>query len=160
MREIKFQGIYKPTKEKFIPHNINFNSKTVVGDFDGEIGDWCHFSLESSGYGDVWLRQYTGLKDKNAREIYEGDILRVWEEDEHVPNHDSGGGIIDFDIIEGFSQLGVVDFKGAWFTYETKKHQKGREVSIFAPLDFTNNFEVISNIYENPELLEASHASK
>ncbi|MCM3190233.1 YopX family protein [Bacillus subtilis] len=106
------------------------------------------------------LMQYTGFKDKNDREIYEGDILRVWEEDEHVPNHDSGGGIIDFDIIEGFSQLGVVDFKGAWFTYETKKHQKGREVSIFAPLDFTNNFEVIGNIYENPELLEASHASK
>lgn len=37
MREIKFQGIYKPTNEKFIPHNINFKSKTVVGDFDGKI---------------------------------------------------------------------------------------------------------------------------
>ncbi|ASB69856.1 MULTISPECIES: YopX family protein [Bacillus] len=102
------------------------------------------------------IMQYTGLKDKNGREIYEGDILRVWEEDEHVPNHDSGGGIIDFDIIEGFSQLGVVDFKGAWFTYETKKHQKGREENIFAPLDFTNNFEVIGNIYEDPELLEGA----
>ncbi|MGG4029862.1 YopX family protein [Bacillus subtilis] len=99
---------------------------------------------------------YTGLMDKYGREIYEGDILRVWEEDEHVPNHDSGGGIIDFDIIEGFSQLGVVDFKGSWFTYETKKHQKGREVNIFAPLDFTNNFEIIGNIYENPKLLEAA----
>ncbi|MCY8636539.1 YopX family protein [Bacillus sp. S17B2] len=114
-------------------------------------GDRC---VASSSDGKSVLMWGTGLKDKNGKMIYKKDIPRVWEEDEHVPNYDSGGGIIDFDIIEGFSQLGVVDFKGAWFTYETKKHQKGREVNIFAPLDFTRNLEVVGDIFQNPELLE------
>ncbi|MEK4379286.1 YopX family protein [Bacillus sp. FSL R5-0434] len=136
MREIKFQGIYKPTKEKFIPHNINFNSKTVVGDFDGEIGDWCHFSLEPSGYGDVWLRQYTGLKDKNGREIYEGDIVIDKRKNSAEVVFDDGC----FCVIGYLGDLRTHPIRDSLFCGE--------------------RFEVIGNIYENPELLEASHASK
>ncbi|MCL8467948.1 YopX family protein [Bacillus sp. PS194] len=149
MREIKFRAWDENSQEMIyevgitpegIPYSIPENAE--------ECDQFNYFPC-------CHKMQYTGLKDKNGREIYEGDIVRVWEQNEHVPNRDSGGGIIDFDVIEGFSQLGVVDFKSAWFTYETKKHQKGREEDIFAPLDFTNNYEVTGNIYEDSELIES-----
>lgn len=72
--------------------------------------------------------QYTGLKDKNGKEIYEEDILTtdnnriglvIW-----FPNHFGVGfSIMEYD--------GIVDYDNQW-----------------------EEFKVIGNIYENPELLE------
>ncbi|MBG9520722.1 MULTISPECIES: YopX family protein [Bacillus] len=114
----------------------------------------CEVPLKNASESYLKYMQYTGLKDSKGAEIYEGDIVHIWEEDSQVPNRDSGGGIIDFDWKEGFSQLGVVSFQGAWYTYETKQHLEGREENIYAPLDFTNDLVVVGNIYENQELLK------
>ncbi|WP_177184343.1 YopX family protein [Psychrobacillus sp. OK032] len=107
---------------------------------------------------DVEVMQYAGLTDKNGVEIYEGDILKVWHEDEYVPYRDSGGGIIDYDREEGFSQIGVVGVTGCSFDYKTTKTISGKHEEIHMPIDWLNNYEVVGNIYENANLLNETEA--
>ena len=134
MREIKFDAIYKPTGEHFSPYKIDFNGKTVVGDFGGEINDWCHFSLDGK-YGDVILRQYTGLKDKNGKEIYEGDIVANLRNSKNEVCWDQ-------------EEFGWVA-KGKW--------PNGKDSTIMlADLNAVATIEVVGNIFENPSLLEES----
>lgn len=141
MREIKFRAWEKNLKEIIPVNNINFERELINAE-----SAWRMFN-------EIELMQFTGLTDKNDVEIYEGDILRVWQEDEYVPNRDSGGGIIDYDREEGFSQLGVVGFDGCSFDYKTAKTLAGRHEEVYAPVDWINNYEVIGNIYENAHLL-------
>jgi hypothetical protein len=83
----------------------------------------CH---EGCGnWKDEQLMQYTGLKDKNGKEIYEGDVLK-WEND--------AIGKVEW-LHDGF----VVYFPN-W----NRAHRR---------LFGSKKMEVIGNIYENPELL-------
>ena len=86
-------------------------------------------------FRDVILMQSTGLFDKNGQEIFEGDILGI-ETDE---------GVLNVNIFW--------DSKHALFMFESKKHN---EKELLAELveDNTYPFEIIGNIYENPDLLE------
>lgn len=97
-------------------------------DEDLVAGDWIVNN-------DLHLMQSTGLLDKNGKEIFEGDVLAI-ETDEGVTN------------------LKVFwDEKHALFMFESKKYN---EKDLLAELveDNTYPFEIIGNIYENPELLE------
>lgn len=83
------------------------------------------------------LMQSTGLHDKNGKEIFEGDVLGV-DTDEEIVN------------------LNIYwDSKHALFMFESKKYN---EKDLLAELveDNTYPFEILGNIYENPELLEVT----
>lgn len=83
-----------------------------------------------------WM-QYTGTKDKNRKEIYEGDILENKTEESIISiRWDETGGGWRFDEHNTFMDDGVG--RGDWdFT-----------------MGIARNCEIIGNIYENPELIK------
>ena len=73
----------------------------------------------------VEIMQYTGLKDKNDTEIYEGDIISTWYDQNEVIEWGVGGWL---------PFINTIEWPDYWY-------------------DNKPNVEVIGNIYENPELL-------
>lgn len=117
MREIKFRAWDKESKTMLFTGFV-INADGMVATITNDH-DW---KLE--------VMQYTGLKDKNDKEIYEGDIIAV--KDCHYSN-------IDY-----------------WNNKEQKPIPfiiKWEFSSFIIPYD-TYYWEIIGNIYENPDLLE------
>lgn len=117
MREIKFRAWNKITN-----HFSDFTNEHKIGD------------INSNGL--MVFMQYTGLKDKNGVEIYEGDICRCW-----------GG--CEFNGYHEYNKIYEVKWQGSGFEMMINDCGYG--------WNYSNGFEyikVIGNIYENPELLK------
>ena len=122
MRDIKFR-VWDNER------NAMFNSKSVDIDFfEGKI----EITSDTIRYDEVYtdeikdfeLMQYVGCKDKNNKEIYEGDIVKTKE---HIGQIRYSKGMF------------FIDVKGDFYLpiYNVSKFM-----------------EVIGNIYENPDLLD------
>lgn len=86
---------------------------------------------------DIILMLSVGLKDKNGKEIFEGDIIRYNIDVVDIKRHPTLGFYTVLDGKEGFfgDGMSIDDFE------EDAK-------------EFSKTAEIIGNIYENPELLE------
>lgn len=87
----------------------------------------------------------TGLKDKNGKLIYEGDILRV------IGNRDTSG----YGVVE-YLQAGCQFFINGYLNNPSPYHPR-KKGEFYQQLQEWLCTEVIGNIYENPELLERQH---
>ncbi len=144
MREIKFRVWDKVNKELILSENIlkicfigetHFPNCIVVS--DKEIS---HFGdvdmINKTKLNDFILMQYTGLKDTNGKEIYEGDII-------HTKGHYSGEGWFDTGECD-YDFDGIVEYDNLELTYMVDGFN----------LSELDRVKVIGNIYENPELVE------
>lgn len=121
MREIKFRAWDKETKKMCYlsnPHwslSFGYNGKAEV------------YNLQNgSGGNEYELMQFTGLKDKNGKEIYEGDILKESAAREYMGSVIFEDGVFEISGILTALRQHTIDHYG---------------------------FEIIGNIYENPDLL-------
>jgi uncharacterized phage protein (TIGR01671 family) len=133
MRKIKFRVFDKCHKSMHIVGEDTHDSLTC---YDGIVQYYNLQNGEGSGeHGDYILMQYTGLKDKNGREIYEGDIVET----------DLGKGVVVFDsaafLIRNLEDDEYYGFEDFFSLYEGGCYL----------------VEVLGNIYENPELLGDSN---
>ena len=156
-RELKFR-IWDKSHDEFIIENGHgfhcysnwsidiFSGKLVdyVGAHDGDHSDTFiqqfapdHFISPKKGFVKECpfiIQQYTGLKDKNGKEIYEVDIVKFrYEAYEH-------------DVREC---IGEVYFEDGIFFFDRKQSFAMNDSNFFE-----SSLEVIGNIFENPELLK------
>lgn len=101
------------------------------------IGDGITYMVSAE---DLVLMQSTGLKDKNGKEIFDGDIVRTTR---FLGRADEIGGFYEYEK----DYVGVVKvLEGSWVI-----DTGSVAVRLWSE---TDENEIIGNIYENPELLE------
>lgn len=95
------------------------------------------------------IMQCTGLKDKNGKLIYEGDILDLYVSTKKLYRYQVKFEIGSFMLV---SQDEIFDFKNVWNDYVYPLSQLYYEYQ--NEENYIDECEVIGNIYENPELLK------
>ena len=128
MREIKFRAWLKEERKMVNVETLFIGINRLC------FGNSKTEDLFFRDFEEVELMQYTGLKDKNGKEIYEGDIVLI-KLDETSTWHKT---------VVGFK-------KGAFIANLIDKEDY---VYIFHHGFAGDDFEIIGNVYENKNLLE------
>lgn len=133
-REIKFRVWDKENKVWIDSFHIRKN-----GDVMFDLGG---YGEDVSVLQNIVLVQYTGLNDKNGKEIYEGDYLK-----------DSEG--FYFEVVFGKLPLDKSgDCVCTFQSYYAKGLGKWGQPAHYEAEEIADWMEVVGNIYENPELLK------
>lgn len=128
MREILFRGKHMHV----CPENKHLDGTWVEGYLEDEnhINDGkCEFLIDPET-----ICQYTGLIDKNGKKIWENDILE---------------GHLDDKFPEDVTREKVIWHESGW-----KTEEPGCDNKEYLDKFDTENFEIVGNVYDNPELLE------
>ena len=151
-REIKFRVFDKKIGKIFKAHDLRFTAEEAIYEV-------CHDTIRDDGgkhweftdFKEVVLMQYTGFKDFEEKEIYEGDILEYVS---YMRDENKRKEIVGFD-----------DKCGGWYVHKQadtlsdvlfKQHNEEWQLKQNYKPSIKHKVRVIGNIYENPELTQTT----
>lgn len=165
MREIKFRAwdknAYKMAEVTQIIFSkvqhtlVKYRYKTDNGKVKDEASH-----IDEKGHGTIVLLQYTGLKDKTGKEIYEGDIVKAYNGINEIIGivkfgkykQDGSGGEYNSITCTGFYVERIKTIPNAWEIEDDLLYEPDYEKT--TSLQSYEYIKVIGNIHDNPELLE------
>ena len=137
MNELKFRAWWAEAEEYVKVSGIDFTNEEIhyIEEYRNKT-----YSIDEIPFNEIIIEQYTGLKDKNGKEIYVGDIIDINQ------------------TVNGYN-LFVITFENGLINVRYAHDMSQYEYDILELLDWdqlslieTEN-EVVGNIHENKELL-------
>ena len=148
MREILFRGKYSKKSPDWIEGSFHRDEDTNICEIayryykkEGETkaGIWVYGVVDPETVG-----QYTGLKDKNGKKIFEGDIVRLT--DEH--NEMEWTAVVVFGNPNG-------EYNWGWQLKAIGEFDGNKDILLWVDMEESGAYcEIIGNIHDNPELVE------
>jgi uncharacterized phage protein (TIGR01671 family) len=149
MREIKFRAWDNKTNKMLFTGFHVLGEVTAFGLIEGHCLKTKGKKSSIERWNDIVLMQYTGLRDKNNKEIYEGDILQL-EARDYGDEINRWQGVIEFGNPNG-------EYDWGFQLKPLHNANVNPEILLWVETELPNvSCEIIGNIYENPELVGGS----
>lgn len=140
MREIKFRGKTISNGKWVHGYLTKVENYYAVIEYDNEDGRYNHLVYANT------VCQYTGLKDDDGVEIFEGDIVKVHE----APFNWSATGVVIYDPATARFLIREQNKKYPR-NFSFRKHDTYNDG--YCTVECESDFHVLGNIHDNPELL-------